>query len=75
MSPSLPDFPFERLSVDDRLQLLGRLWDSLLESDNLPATPAWHIRELERRVAEADTHPESAIPLEQLRSELLRDQP
>lgn len=73
MSPTLHDFPIEQLSLDDRLTLLSRLWDSLLESGNLPPIPDWHIRELEQRIAEAENHPETAIPLKQLRIELLRE--
>jgi putative addiction module component (TIGR02574 family) len=72
MPSPLQDFPIEQLSVDERIALLGRLWDSLLDSNNLPPIPEWHVRELEQRIAEADSHPEAAIPLEQLRAELLR---
>lgn len=75
MSPTVHDFPIESLTVEERLTLLGRLWDSLLDSDKLPPIPAWHIRVLEQRLADADSHPETAIPLDQLRDELLRDQP
>lgn len=75
MSQSMHDFPVEHLSTEERLTLLGRLWDSLLDSGELPPVPAWHIAELQRRIAEADSHPETAITLEQLRSELQRGEP
>jgi putative addiction module component (TIGR02574 family) len=58
------------LTVPERLELIGLLWDSLSESvEDLPV-PEWHREELERRLAEADAAPESGIPWAQVRSEL-----
>jgi len=37
--------------------------------------PEWHALEVARRIARADTEPGSAIPLEQIRQELLGDVP
>jgi putative addiction module component (TIGR02574 family) len=67
--------PLEQYSVADRIELLGRLWDSLLDSGSLPPTPEWHYREVARRVARADAEPGMAILLERLREELLGDAP
>ena len=67
--------PVEQYSVEDRIELLGRLWDSLLDAGCLPPAPAWHAAEVTRRIARADAEPGSAIPLEQLRQELLGEGP
>ncbi len=75
MSSSVQDFPIDNLTVEERIVLLGRLWDSLLDSGHLPPIPAWHIQVLEQRIADADLHPESVISLDQLRSELQRNKP
>lgn len=67
--------PIEQYSVEERVEILGRLWDSLLDAGGLPPMPAWHARELAQRIARADAEPGTAIPLEQLRQELLGGEP
>lgn len=39
------------LAEDEKLEVLGELWDSL---DHGTATPAWHREELDRRLESAD---------------------
>lgn len=63
----------EAYSMSERVELLGRVWDSLIESNGLPAMPEWHAREIAKRIARADAEPGTAIPLEQLRAELRGD--
>ncbi len=75
MPAPLQALPVEQYSVADRMELLGRLWDSLLDSEGLPPAPDWHAHEVARRVAQADAEPGTAIPLERLREELLGDLP
>jgi putative addiction module component (TIGR02574 family) len=70
MNPTLQDFGIDRLSVDQRLDLIGLIWDSIIdEPENLPV-PEWHIRELERRLASAEANPEAAIPWEVVKARL-----
>ena len=66
------DLPFDGLTVNERLGLLERLWDSLLDAGPPPVTE-WHLDEVRRRVAAADADPAASIPLEALRRELLGD--
>ena len=75
-----PAFDFGRLSVNERLQLIEKLWDSIVEEtegapDAFPLTEEQRV-ELERRLAEHDRNPESAIPWEEaigrIRGELRR---
>ncbi|HMJ25163.1 MAG TPA: addiction module protein, partial [Pyrinomonadaceae bacterium] len=66
MSQQLPDAAAELLktplTVEQRLELIGKLWDSIPDSlDELP-TPDWHRQELERRLAAADADPDASIP-------------
>ncbi|MGL6097250.1 MAG: addiction module protein [Fimbriiglobus sp.] len=75
MTQLAADFPVDRLTVPERLDLLGRLWDSLLRDDQPPPAPAWHLDELRKRVAAADAAPDASIPLEDLRRELLGEDP
>ncbi len=59
-----------KLSVPERIQLAENLWDSIAaEPDALPLTDAQRA-EIERRLAEHDRDPTSAIPWEEVRVRL-----
>lgn len=81
-SCQLPPTPAERrllpmartIAVDDltaqeRMELIGRLWDSLDPAAAAPLTPAL-AAELDRREADADAAPEAGEPWPELRDEL-----
>jgi putative addiction module component (TIGR02574 family) len=70
MNPTLQQFGIDRLTVDERLDLIGQIWDSISESEENPSTPEWHLREVERRVTSADANPEAAIPWEVVKARL-----
>jgi hypothetical protein len=72
-SGTLPNI--DHLDVAARVELLGRVWDSLIESNGLPPLPDWHMREVARRIARADAEPGTGIPLSQLRNELMGGKP
>jgi len=59
-----------RLSVDERLDLIGQLWDSL-EHEPLPLSSAQQ-RELDRRLATLDEDRAAGVSWEALRTELGR---
>ena len=70
-----PAFDYRHLSIDERLQLVEDIWDSIAQEANVRAealllSPA-QMAELERRIADADAHPDDGIPWEQVRAELL----
>ena len=69
MSPTLQDLGIDRLSREDRLRLLGEIWDTLT-----PVTqgdiPASHRDELDRRLADADADPTAGRPWEEVRARL-----
>lgn len=61
-----PAFDYRRLSVEERLQLVGDIWDSIAadvaaEPDLLPLSEEERA-ELDARVAEDDRDPGAAIP-------------
>jgi putative addiction module component (TIGR02574 family) len=58
----------DRLSPQERLELIGRLWDSL-DDDDLPLTPEQEA-ELDRRLATADADLADSVPWESFRAEL-----
>jgi putative addiction module component (TIGR02574 family) len=59
-----------RLSVDERLELIGQLWDSL-EHERLPLSSAQQ-KELDRRLASLDHERADGQSWGQLRAELER---
>jgi putative addiction module component (TIGR02574 family) len=75
MSQPTVDLNIAELDRGQRIELLAKVWDSLLESGGLPPLPEWHLNEVGRRVARADAEPGTAIPLEQLRAEFLGKKP
>ena len=74
MSHPLPNAVLERYTLEEKLDLLGRIWDSLLDTTGLPLMPAWHRRLLAERIDQANRQPEARIPLAQVRRELLGDE-
>lgn len=63
-------FDYRGLSVADRLQLVGDIWDSIAEEANcapdiLPLTDEQKV-ELERRVAEYDADPSTGVPMDEV---------
>jgi len=68
MAPKLLDF--KQLSVSERLQLVEELWDSI-DDEQIPI-PEWHLKELERRLADLEAHPEASIPWEEVRERLYK---
>ena len=59
MSMTLEQFGIDRLNPQERLELIGLIWDSLPDDVPFPP-PDWHLRELERRIASADADPAAA---------------
>jgi putative addiction module component (TIGR02574 family) len=57
------------LSVDERIALIGTLWDSLEPDEAAPITPEL-AAELDRRLADAEANPDEWVSWEQLRAEL-----
>jgi putative addiction module component (TIGR02574 family) len=63
-----------KLPIRERLQLVEDLWDSIAEDspeDAMPVTPEL-AAELDRRLAEYEADPESALPWEEVRERIRR---
>jgi putative addiction module component (TIGR02574 family) len=71
MGLTLEQFGIDRLSPQQRWELIGLIWDSLPE--DAPFTPPdWHLRDLERRLAADDADPGAAEPWEAVLCRLSR---
>jgi len=69
MQPLSPD-EISRLSPEERLALIGQLWDSLHEAE--VSLSAAQRSELERRISTLDQDRGQAVTWEQLQAELAR---
>ena len=67
------EVPPEILSmpVDDRLQLVGMIWDSISQ-DGLPTISAATQQLIDERIAAANSNPEARIPAKEVFDELGR---
>jgi len=69
MTPTLQDLGIDRLSNQERLRLIGDIWDSIGPVDQLDI-PESHREELDRRLADADADPLAGRPWEEVRARL-----
>ena len=66
----MTDLEIEKLSIDERLELISRLWDSMpAKPDDLPV-PEWHLEIIQQRLERADEHPEEGFSVEEVRQKL-----
>jgi putative addiction module component (TIGR02574 family) len=70
MPLTVTDPELNDLTVEERLALIERLWDSIPDDAGTLAMPAWHREELDRRLSTADEQPEGGIPWEQVKARL-----
>ena len=70
MSPTIQDLGIDRLNVEDRLRLIGEIWDSFPPLDELEI-PEGHRQELDRRIAAAEANPSAGHPWTEVKN-LLR---
>lgn len=71
MRATLKSLGIDRLDAQERLALAEEIWESLeAEGAHLPLTEA-QLAELERRLAEDETHPGNLVPWDQVKAETL----
>jgi putative addiction module component (TIGR02574 family) len=61
MNPSEVPPEILNLPVSDRLELIGKIWDSIVQ-DGLPPLTQGQRELLDKRISEADADPQSRIP-------------
>jgi putative addiction module component (TIGR02574 family) len=69
MSRMMQDLGIDRLSAEDRVRLIGEIWDSLSPDDQLEIAES-RREELDRRIAAADADPSAGLPWEEVRARL-----
>lgn len=62
MSAAIEQLDLDSLTIPERLELIGRLWDSITDSGAEVPIPEWHLRELAARRAAAEADPGAGVP-------------
>jgi putative addiction module component (TIGR02574 family) len=76
MAQSVPNPPpgFDTLSVDQKVEYVESLWDSILEHSDIPV-PEWHLELIRERLAAYKADPSAGRPWDEVRAELQRKYP
>jgi putative addiction module component (TIGR02574 family) len=69
MAATMKTLGIDRMSVDDRMRLLGEIWDSIAAEAGPPPLSEAQRRELERRLADHAASPDDVIPWERIKAE------
>jgi putative addiction module component (TIGR02574 family) len=69
MASILKELGIDCLSSEERLRLIGEIWESLTPIDQLEI-PESHREELDRRLAAADADPAAGRPWEEVQARL-----
>ena len=67
----LKELHLDRLPVDDRLQLVQEIWDSIAESQKLVPLTTTQQTELKRRLRDHQANPDDVIPWEEVKAATL----
>ena len=60
------------MPVEDRLQLVEDIWDSIAELPEAVEIPEWHKSELEKRLKAYHENPEAGSPWSEVKKRVLK---
>ena len=72
MSPAMRTLGIDKLPAAERIVLLQDIWDSLVDEEAVPEVTEAQKRDLDRRLARLDAHPENVLTWEQIKESILR---
>lgn len=72
MGLMMRDLGLDHLSVQQRFELLGEIWDSIAAGSEPPPMSDARRQELERRLAAHEADPKSAVAWELVKAETLK---
>jgi putative addiction module component (TIGR02574 family) len=67
--PTIKELGIDQMSADERLRLIGEIWDSLSAGEQIELGDEQRA-ELDRRIAVADADPSLGAPWEKVRARL-----
>jgi putative addiction module component (TIGR02574 family) len=71
MNASVKSLGIDRLPLEERLSLVEEIWDSIAADTAAVAMTDAQRRELERRIAEDDAHPDDIVSWDQIKASTL----
>lgn len=71
MSATLHELGIDQLSVDERIELVQAIWDSITPEPHPPFISEAQRRELDARLAAHAADPNDVVPWEQIKSDAL----
>lgn len=71
MSTRMRDLGIDQLGVDERLELMHEIWDSIVAEPGRTYLTDAQQRELEHRFAQHEADPGDGVPWEQIKAEAL----
>jgi putative addiction module component (TIGR02574 family) len=60
-----------RLSVEERIELVEAIWDSIATSNAAPPPTDAQKAELDRRIADHEAHPDDVVPWNEIKADAL----
>lgn len=60
------------MSVEQRLDLIERVWETLVDNPGEIPIPDWHKDEIERRLRDLEQTPEAGAPLDEVEARIVR---
>jgi putative addiction module component (TIGR02574 family) len=70
MDNRLKELGIDRLTVEERLDLIEQIWNTLPEQVDPKDIPEWHFEEIDRRLARMKEHPEEGTPWSEVLAEM-----
>lgn len=71
MGISAKSLGIDKLDIEERLKLIGEIWDSVSEeAGDLSLSPEMRD-ELDKRLAAADANPEASVPWEEVKKRVM----
>ncbi len=64
------DMGFDHLTLQQRLDLIAVIWDSIAGNPEALPIPEWHREELDRRLKAAEQNPSAGIPWAEVKNRL-----
>lgn len=71
MPTTLQNLDLEKLTVDERLDLIGMIWESISETVEISPLTEVQKKEIDGRLAAHQANPQEAIPWEQVEADAL----
>ena len=69
MPPTLKELGIDKLSIEDRIELVQEIWDSIAEGAEQILLIEAPKQELDRRLADDEANPADAVPWEVVKAE------